>query len=547
MDRFTDVTNITEIVSYEELAPEKKEQVDAIMAEFSSMKYNDIVSYGWDIQAAKNQMVNKIFSNSQGFSSKEIKDNLQEVMVARKSVMPRESNFFRKAYMPSIDEKREFVGVVDALEEAIKSKIQNIFELNQTYYELMWESKKIVERYTLIIIAIDKYLEDNPNSDLTAILTQKRSSFLKSRLGHVNTMVEYPVLCYTNGLTVIKLHDIINFDLHQLQEQLLIQTGINEIKNVLNACDGIRNAIYSLTENNVEELEATTRKLLASEPVSDDEHQIGEKIRKFDEALNRLGSLDMLESAQNVQNQQSEAKVVTQEIVQIEEEKNRKIGAIKNDFSALRISKDSQLQYFVVVDKDVRKMIEEWAIAKAAVLRYSEGSKEDFLKLLKSALGIEYDFAISKRLLSTKDNKIYFAESEPGVLIPAKNCEKLAREFAPGLKSRIPYRDELILLYGYWSAIGELDYPDSDCTFIEDLILEMAKKVRETNKMIATFIESPKACYSSGGISTSRGGTTSSIRKNMISNELIGELYVPIVFRSNIEENKKKRRLKAIF
>ena len=501
MDTFAN-TNAIEVVPYENLEPEVKDEVDKVVQELETISYNEIISYGWDIQNSKNEMVKKVFVDSKSFSYEEVNKSLNDVMGARKAVMPREQSFLRKAYVPSFEEKRDFIGVVGELEQAIKAKIQDIFELNRAYFQIALESKKIADRYAIIIMAIDKYLASNPNTDLHTILNDKRVSFLNARISHISSMLEYPVLYYNGGRAINKLNEVINLKLYQLQEQLLIQSGINEIKSVLNACDGIKNAIYNLTQNNMMELEATTKRILASEPVNLDEHNISEKIRKFNETLSRLESLDMLEN---------------KEVPQSEDNKTKNVDAIP--------SETTQLQHFLLIDKAVRERIENWAVEVGERISEENSGQKLFLSKLKESLSwIDYDYAISLRFASLKNDKIYFAVKESETAIPAKYCIDLARGFAPKWKSDIVTEKELVLLQAYYFAVGEWNFFADNKTAMHEVLYGDKKYTS-----IGNYMNAEKAIFTSDGLSRYEARYGCSIKRNIMNDEYIGNLYLPVV------------------
>jgi len=515
MINFVNEGNIIEIVPYEELIPEIKEQVDKIVTEIYSMQYDELVPYGWDVQAGKNEMVNNVIVNSQSFSYENITGSIDDVMSARKSVMPREQSFFRKAYIPSFEEKKNFVGVVGELEQAIKAKIQDMFDLNRAYVKIALESKKIANSYAIIIMAIDKYLADNPNTDLMTILTDKRNSFLESRLIHINSMLQYPILCYNCGLAVNKLYNVINLQLHQLQEQLLIQSGVNEIKNVLSTCDGIKNAIYSLTENNIRELKTTTKKALEKETIPLDERGISEKMKKFNEALGRFGSLDMLESGEEVLKEA------------VEEKRTDIILKQKN----IILASKSELQYldhFVFIDKKTKDMIREWG----ASIPKPEWEKKEFLLELRKCLDIvDYDYGISLTLPSVNDDVICFNSSYPPAAIKAEKCEWLAKRILPKWESNIAKYLEIYILYGYYYANGLLDFDETIMYLFE---YRRNRKIfdefwMQRNDFVIGTSQLPMIIRDKGELCQMRGVEVYRIDRNIMNDEMKGEFSIPVV------------------
>lgn len=502
------------IQPYGQLSLDIKSQVDSVVEQFEAMSYHEIVAYGWGIASRKNEIVNQVLINSKDISYDSINKSLKQVMRARKTIMPQEESVFRKAYIPSAEDKVEFVEVVSLLEQAIQTKIQNMFELNQSYFELMWESKRIVDHYAIVIMAIDKYLADNPNTDLSDTLKEKRMSLLNSRRINVDTMLEYPILCYMNGRVINKLYTIINNDLHYLREQLLIQTGISEIRNILSACDGIKNSIATLSEQNKEDIKLTAEKFLQSE-VSDDETQIEQKICSFNDSLSKLESLETIQLKQERVEKPVEEKTTNSNVISLTQSNAENYFAF--DSSCV------DLEHYVFIDKEKKKFIKEWAASAYAECR----CEERFFILLKESLHMRYDFGISLILPSLDNNTIYFDSSASPAAFEIKDCEKIAKGIAKKWRSDIARYDEIILLYGYYFASGMLNYRRVADWLNYDNVLYDGRIGRED--LVFGFNKRPMLTKSYVKLKTMIGMKSYSLKTNMISGKHDGKYSLPIV------------------
>ena len=271
------VGDVLEIVPYDSLSEETRSLVDSELTLLKSMQDSEMMPYGWDIQSSKNDILNNAISSFENLSVERIEEILGDIMNSRKSVTPRKRTLLRKEYIPTTVEKKKFVGKVGDLEDAIKMQIKRILENNENDVRLIYECKNVVDRYAISVMAIEKYLAEPHDSFLEDILKEKKVSFANSRLANVKSAVMYMTLYKNNGLLVNRLYEIINVNLHQLQEQVLIQTEINEIKKVLGQCKDIKDSIICLTENNFKELNSTTEMVLSSNsemPKSEDEDKL---------------------------------------------------------------------------------------------------------------------------------------------------------------------------------------------------------------------------------------------------------------------------------
>lgn len=424
MDTLANADNgkLIEILPYEELAPDIKEQVDCVVAEFALMQYNDFIPYGWDILKNKNELVNSGLVSAEDFAFEEIDKILDSVMNARKSVMPREKSFLRKAYMPSLEEKREFVGVVGELEQAIKLQIQKMLEVNDLYTQIAFENREIVNRYAIIVMAIEKYLTSVNNTALINLLCEKRNDFKDTISANLSCMLQYVALCYSNGLAINKFYKIINTDLHILQEQLLIQTGINEIKSVLSTCDSIKSSITNLTQSNIEELKATNQNLIDYESTHKSELDVKEMFSKCEEGISLLG----------VAPSPCEGEV---------QEVNKKT---------------SWQDYFCTIDTEKVEMVKEWlnTFERKPLSEYNL-----FFSTVEHAIEefrFPYQIATRSPSINRGEDKIYFNELEEGYCArtPVYWLERVI-EFKPNFNSDIATLNEFMLYCAYKFATSE--------------------------------------------------------------------------------------------
>ena len=249
---------MVDLVSYESLNQEIRERVDKDVKRLGKMKDKDIMQYGWDIQTSKNQLLNDAISQFQSMSVDDIEKVIDEIMNSGKSLVPRK-HLFGKVSLPTYEEKCNFAGKVGDLEQAIKAQIKGIFKANKYYLKLILECKSIVDNYAICIMAMERYLASKHDTFLEEIFRKKIASLKTSRVANMQSAIMYMTLYRDNALLVNRLYEIINVNLYQLQEQILIQSGISDLKRILNDCRSIRDSISNLTSSNISELTDATK------------------------------------------------------------------------------------------------------------------------------------------------------------------------------------------------------------------------------------------------------------------------------------------------
>ena len=261
---YDEAGDVIEIVPYETLNEETRKLVDGDVQKLKQMQDSDVMQYGWDIQSSKNDILNNVISDFETLSVKDIDEILDDIMNSRKSVTPRKRTLLRKEYMPTSTDKKKFAGKVGDLEDAIKMQIQRILTNNDNCVRLIYECKNIIDRYAISIMAIEKYLAEKQDSFLEDVLQKKKVSLLNSRIANLQSAIMYMTLYKNNGLLVNRLYEMINVNLHHLQEQVLLQSEIDDIKKALGQCERIKDSIANLTTSNLKELTSTTGMFLAA-------------------------------------------------------------------------------------------------------------------------------------------------------------------------------------------------------------------------------------------------------------------------------------------
>ena len=249
---------MVDMVPYESLNQDIRERVDKDVKRLGKMKDKDIMQYGWDIQASKNQLLNDAISQFQSMSVDDVEKVIDEIMNSGKSLVPRKQ-LFGKVSLPTYEEKCNFAGKVGDLEQAIKAQIKGIFKANKYYLKLILECKSIVDNYAICIMAMERYLASEHDTFLEEVFRKKVASLKTSRVANMQSAIMYMTLYRDNALLVNRLYEIINVNLYQLQEQILIQSGISDLKRILNDCRSIRDSISNLTSSNISELTDATK------------------------------------------------------------------------------------------------------------------------------------------------------------------------------------------------------------------------------------------------------------------------------------------------
>ena len=249
------------IQPYEALSEEVRALVDADTARLHEMQDTEIMQYGWDLQSKKTEIINEVLEGFENLTTEEINGILDDIMQSQKSVIPRPRRLFIPEFRPTTEQKRQFVGKVGDLEELLSKRIDAILANNANYIRLIGECKNMVDQYAICMMAIDKYLSETNDPMLREALLQKKQSLAAMRASNMQSALMYMKLYQNNALLVNRLNEVIHLNLHQLQEQVLIQTETNEIKNALKECQSIKESIQELATNNIREL-ASTGKML---------------------------------------------------------------------------------------------------------------------------------------------------------------------------------------------------------------------------------------------------------------------------------------------
>ena len=254
MENTPEENRMYQIQPYEALSEEVRALVDADVAMLHQMSDADILQYGWNLQDEKSKHLNEVMSRFDTSSSKEIDAILDDIMDSQKSVIPRSRRFFVREYKPSPEQKREFVGKVGELEVLLKRRIDSILSNNLSYYDLISECKDLVDQYAICMMALDRYLAETDDMVLKDVLLKKKQSLASVRIANIQSALMYMKLYQNNALLANHLNEVIHLNLHQLQEQVLIQTETNKIKNALKECQNIKETIQTLSKKNIQEL-----------------------------------------------------------------------------------------------------------------------------------------------------------------------------------------------------------------------------------------------------------------------------------------------------
>ncbi len=254
MENTPEENRMYQIQPYEALSEEVRALVDADVVMLHQMSDADILQYGWNLQDEKSKHLNEVMSRFDTSSNKEIDAILDDIMDSQKSVIPRSRRFFVREYKPSPEQKREFVGKVGELEALLKRRIDSILSNNLSYYDLISECKDLVDQYAICMMALDRYLAETDDMVLKDVLLKKKQSLASVRIANIQSALMYMKLYQNNALLANHLNEVIHLNLHQLQEQVLIQTETNEIKNALKECQNIKETIQTLSKKNIQEL-----------------------------------------------------------------------------------------------------------------------------------------------------------------------------------------------------------------------------------------------------------------------------------------------------
>ena len=300
------------IQPYEALSEEVRALVDADTARLHEMQDTEIMQYGWDLQSKKTEIINEVLEGFENLTTEEINGILDDIMQSQKSVIPRPRRLFIPEFRPTTEQKRQFVGKVGDLEELLSKRIDAILANNANYIRLIGECKNMVDQHAICMMAIDKYLAETNDPMLREALLQKKQSLATMRASNMQSALMYMKLYQNNALLVNRLNEVIHLNLHQLQEQVLIQTETNEIKNALKECQSIKDSIQELASNNIRELSSTGKMLEQTM----DEPSTADAEKKMQELVANLGKFstgDDLRLASSTEKDAEEAKEASNE------------------------------------------------------------------------------------------------------------------------------------------------------------------------------------------------------------------------------------------
>ena len=298
MDRSTDMTDnsaenekvaMLEIVPYDSLEPAVREMVDSFVHAIRQMSYHDIMQLGWDFQETKNSLVKEAIFEYREHSLQAVDDTMDDISQSQKSIIPRPRFLFIKPYQPTNEHRQRFVGKIGNLEDLLNGEIEKILESNENIFLIVKESKDLVDRYALVIMAIDKCLSETTDPAMRKTLEQKREELLGTRLYNIQSAVMYMKLYQNNVALVNQIQRVIHIQLPQLQDQVLIQTGVSEIKTALKQFKDIRETIDLLGKNNISELNLTGKDLSS---ISNEEMSVQDQ-KEMEELISSLSSMPL--------------------------------------------------------------------------------------------------------------------------------------------------------------------------------------------------------------------------------------------------------------
>lgn len=278
-----------EIVPYDSLEGAVREMVDSSVHAIRQMSYHDIMQLGWDFQETKNSLVKEAIFEYREHSLQAVDDTMDDISHSQKSIVPRPRFLFIKPYQPTNEHRQRFVGKIGNLEDLLNGEIEKILESNENIFLIVKESKDLVDRYALVIMAIDKCLSETTDPAMRKTLEQKREELLGTRLYNIQSAVMYMKLYQNNVALVNQIQRVIHIQLPQLQDQVLIQTGVSEIKTALKQFKDIRETIDLLGKNNISELNLTGKDLSS---ISNDEMSVQDQ-KEMEELISSLSSMPL--------------------------------------------------------------------------------------------------------------------------------------------------------------------------------------------------------------------------------------------------------------
>lgn len=294
-------------------------------------------------------------------------------------------------------------------------------------------------------MAIDKYLIDTSDTFLEDILAKKKVSLANSRIANVQSAVMYMQQYKNNGLLVDQLYEIINVNLHQLQEQVLIQTEIVGIKKALSQCKGIKESIYNLTENNVEELKNIETVLLSESDGSTDNQEAEKLMKEMVEGLKVISSRKPTGSQEKEEIQQDDSDKYDERNMEI-----KKHDSSQEENSGMEWWFNSPIRerlIFVRIDASKLSLGDKFMEHKPKTEKERE-FKYRLSEIIKAGIKDFYK-PIYAPSLSEDGQKICYAVGKmPAVGKSYSWWERTAREFYPARKSHLGNSWEYIAFLG---------------------------------------------------------------------------------------------------